>query len=181
MRRLVQIFLLAGTVAIAGSPATASAQGFVSPWAGIVFGTDAVDSNRPAFGVAAGAANGIVGFEANFGYTPNFFDENDFDNNELDLMGNLLIGPMAGSGGYGIRPFVVGGLGLIRTSFEGTDATNDFGFNVGAGLEGYFSPHVGLRGDVRYFRTINADDVEDVDFDLGEFDFWRATIGITIH
>lgn len=48
---------------------------------------------------------------------------------------------------------------------------------------GFFSDHVGLRGDVRYFRTLNRDDTDsglDLGFDLGDFDFWRASIGLVI-
>ena len=57
--------------------------------------------------------------------------------------------------------------------------------DVGGGLNGYFNEHVGLRGDVRYFRSLQGDDDADgiiIDprlFDLGEFDFWRATVGVS--
>jgi len=30
---------------------------------------------------------------------------------------------------------------------------NDFGINMGAGVVGFFSDHVGVRGDVRYFAA----------------------------
>jgi opacity protein-like surface antigen len=57
-----------------------------------------------------------------------------------------------------VRPFVVGGLGLLRTSVTSTDqffdiANNDFGFDVGGGLYIFFNDRVGLRGDARYFRN----------------------------
>jgi hypothetical protein len=47
---------------------------------------------------------------------------------------------------------------------------------------GFFNNHVGLRGDVRYFRTINNNDssLDDVNLDLGSFDFWRASVGVVI-
>ena len=38
----------------------------------------------------------------------------------------------------------------------------------------------GIRGDVRYFRSVQDSDAgEDIDFDFGSFDFWRATFGVT--
>ena len=47
---------------------------------------------------------------------------------------------------------------------------------------GFFSRHVGLRGDVRYFRKIQDSKSEAFNIDdlqLGSFDFWRGTIGMT--
>jgi hypothetical protein len=183
MRRAIKFILLTAAVTVVSLPRPARAEGFINPWAGVVFGNDTIENTVGSFGVSAGAAGTLAGFELNLGYAPNPFDEN-IDNSELDLMGDVLIGPMVGSGGYGIRPFVIGGLGLIRTTLEGLEDTNDFGFNVGAGVSGYFSRHVGLRADVRYFRTINAEEPEgldDLNIDLGEFHFWRAQIGLTIH
>jgi opacity protein-like surface antigen len=81
-----------------------------------------------------------------------------------------------------VRPFVVEGLGLLRTSVTSTDRffdiSNNFGFDVGGGLYIFFNDHVGLRGDARYFRTLQ-DPEEDNEFDIavGSFDFWRATGG----
>ena len=57
---------------------------------------------------------------------------------------------------------------------------NSFGVNVGAGVIGFVSPHVGIRGDARYFRSVHdSDHGPNVDIDLGGFDFWRATAGVT--
>jgi opacity protein-like surface antigen len=86
----------------------------------------------------------------------------------------------------GAQPFFVAGLGLIRTRLEADDiftniTVNDAGFTLGAGLAAYFSDHVGLQGDVRYFRAFkDADLGDDFDFEVSSFDFWRATIGLSI-
>ncbi len=77
-------------------------------------------------------------------------------------------------------------MGLIKSRigdagdlFE-VDSTN-WGFDVGAGAIFFFSDRVGLRGDVRYFRSLQ-DDQPDNEFDvgLGNFRFWRGTAGVTI-
>jgi hypothetical protein len=81
----------------------------------------------------------------------------------------------------------VGGLGLIRTHVTSADDffdvdSNDWGFNLGGGIIGFFSDGFGIRGDVRYFRSLQGDDDQDddfPDFQLGSFDFWRATVGVT--
>ena len=93
-----------------------------------------------------------IGLEIDFGYSPNFFglsDDSDFnltgDGNVTTLTGNLLIGPSVGR----VRPYVVGGIGLIRSKVDNTGgffdkvSTNDFGFDAGAGIVGLFSDKVG--------------------------------------
>jgi len=43
---------------------------------------------------------------------------------------------------------------------------------------GYFNDHVGLRGDLRYYRDVNGDVVNNID--LGKFDFWRMSAGVVL-
>ena len=190
MRRVIKALVLTSVLALSWAPAQARAEGYVSPWAGVNFGNDQAEG-KAAFGVFAGYMGaGIIGGEVDFGFAPNFFGES-VDNNVMNVMGNLIIGiPVGGTRGPGIRPYVTGGLGLIRTSIDSglssvDDFTsNEFGFNLGVGAMGYFNDHFGLRGDVRYYRTLNDGDGDDDDlipeFDLGAFDFWRASIGIVI-
>ena len=42
----------------------------------------------------------------------------------------------------------------------------------------FFNDHIGVRGDVRYFRTVRDDDAgSGIDFDLGGLDFWKWDVG----
>jgi opacity protein-like surface antigen len=128
----------------------------------------------------------VAGFEIDFGYTPDFFNQESAfaiiaDSNVTTLMGNLVVGVGAGP----VRPYGVIGMGLIRSRVDGGDlfddiSTNDTGFDAGFGVIGMLSDRVGLRGDLRYFRSLQ-DPTDDDDFDvsLGNFDFWRATGGIS--
>lgn len=189
MRRTTGLVLLTAALMFLVAPTPARADGFFSPWAGVNFGSDPANG-RGSFGVSAGYMGaGIIGGEFDFGYSPSFFGtENDFGNNNvLTAMGNVIIGvPIGGTRGGGVRPYVTGGVGLIRTQIDGLlddidgVSNNDFGFNLGAGVMGYFNDHVGLRGDLRYFRNLNEHDDNQIDFDLGNFDFWRASIGLVI-
>jgi opacity protein-like surface antigen len=137
---------------------------------------------------------GAIGFELDFGYAPNFFESTegdaDFDygeNNVTTLMANLVIGaPIGGQRGVGIRPYASGGVGIIRTHIDepfglfDDVSTNDLGFNAGAGIAGFFSDNIGLRGDVRYFRSLQDKEPDDeFDLALGDLKFWRGSIGIT--
>jgi opacity protein-like surface antigen len=84
-----------------------------------------------------------------------------------------------------VRPYGAIGVGLLRTRIDETDlfddlSTNDMAFNVGFGVIGMLSDRVGLRGDVRYFRSLqDPEDDDDFDVSIGNFDFWRATGGVT--
>ena len=93
---------------------------------------------------------------------------------------------MGGQTGGGVRPYVSGGVGLLKSHVDDaagffTVNNNDFGIDVGGGVAGFFSDNLGLRGDVRYFRSL-SDPMEDNEFDIdfGSFDFWRATLGLVI-
>jgi opacity protein-like surface antigen len=130
---------------------------------------------------------GIAGGELDFGYSPSFFGtQNDFGHNSvIDLMANVIVGvPIGGTHGVGVRPFVTGGLGLIRTQIDGgtvakvSSSNNQLGWNLGAGVMGYFNDHVGLRGDLRYYRDVNGDVVNNID--LGKFHFWRMSAGVVL-
>jgi len=124
---------------------------------------------------------GMFGLEADAAFSPRFFgSQTDFGNNSVfTAMGNLIIGvPIGGTHGGNVRPYVSGGAGLMHTQIDrnnnifngGGTSNNDLGWDAGAGVMGYFSEHVGLRGDIRYLR----------DTQVGDFHFWRLGFGVTL-
>lgn len=143
----------------------------------------------------AAMGSGAVGFEIDFGYSPNFFESGTASNNAFEftndsnvttLTGNAIIGiPIGGQRGGSVRPYVVGGVGLIRTNVQDAaglfDVTtkNDFGFDVGGGVMGFFSQNVGLRGDVRYFRGFRGDSDNVTGLGVSDFRFWRGSLGVS--
>lgn len=191
MRRVIKALILTAVVAAVAAPTQARAEGYVNPWAGVSFGTD-IDNGRGTFGVNAGGMGaGIIGGEVAFGYSPSFFGtQNDFGSNTvIDLMANLIVGvPIGGTYGAGFRPYVTGGIGLIRTQIDGgtladvSSSNNQLGWNAGAGAMGFFNDHVGLRGDVRYHRSwedLNTG-VTNIDVHGGQLHYWRGSIGVVI-
>ena len=145
----------------------------------------------PATGIANREA--AVGFEVDFGYSPNFFETSTPpsgffkftpDSNVTTLTGNLVIGAHGGR----IRPYVVGGVGLIRTKVQdisqviSVNSKNDLGMDVGGGVMGFFSNNVGLRGDVRYFRGFRgtSDSSNVTGIALSDFKFWRGSLGLSL-
>ena len=100
-------------------------------------------------------------------------------------MGNLIVGiPIGGTHGAGFRPYVTGGVGLIRTHLTAArcltsqTSNNDWGWNLGAGAMGYFNDHVGVRADVRYLRNFSGN--FNIGFNEGNFHFWRTSLGVVI-
>jgi opacity protein-like surface antigen len=199
---ILRAMLVTGMLAWTAVPA--HADWLLTPYIGMNFGgaanfgdvgdfEDNFEKKAVFGGSLAWMGAGIVGVEFDFGWAPNFFeittgDSNfDFgDNNLTTLMVNAMVGiPIGGTTGGGVRPYGVGGIGLVRSSISDTglfnDLTaNDFGFNLGGGVAGFFNDNVGIRGDIRYFRSL-SDNQPDDDLDLGlsDFDFWRATVGVT--
>jgi opacity protein-like surface antigen len=191
MKRVIKSLILFAAVAIIFAPMPARADGFVTPWVGSAFGSN-IQNGQTTFGVSAGGMGaGIIGGEADFGWSPSFFGtQSDFGNNTvMDLMGNLILGaPIGGQHGAGIRPYVVGGVGLIRTQIDGgtvakvSSSNNMFGWDAGAGVMGYFADHIGLRGDVRYMRATSDlnSGVSSLDLSGNRLHFWRASIGVVL-
>jgi opacity protein-like surface antigen len=190
MKRVIKIFIIAAAAAVVFAPLQARADGFVTPWVGSSFGSN-IQNGQASLGVSAGGMGaGIIGGEADFGWSPSAFGtKSDFGNNTvMNLMGNLIIGvPIGGQHGAGVRPYVVGGLGLMRTQIDGgtiakvSSSDNMFGWDAGAGVMGFFSDHVGLRGDVRYLRATSdlTTNIASIDVNGNKLHFWRASIGVT--
>ena len=188
---------------LVGVSTPASADWLFTPYLGVTFGgsadfgdvgdfEDNLEKKITFGGTATWMGAGIIGFEVDFGSTPNFFEvtsgDSDFEffeSNVTTLMGNLIVGaPIGGQSGVGVRPYGTVGIGLMRTNataFEFIDDLdrNDLGVNVGGGVHVFFNDNVGLRGDLRYFRGLQGDNNNDLDLDLSDFDFWRGTVGVT--
>ena len=140
MKRVIKTLIIASAAAVVLAPLQARADGFVTPWVGSAFGSN-ISNGQTTLGVSAGGMGaGIIGGEVDFGWSPSFFgSKSDFGNNTvMDLMGNLIIGvPIGGTHGAGVRPYVVGGVGLLRTQIDGgtlaTVSSSDNMFALGCG------------------------------------------------
>jgi outer membrane protein with beta-barrel domain len=188
MRRAFKFLFLSAVMALFWAPTQAYADGFVAPFAGVNTATSTNINKRGDYGVNAGwMGAGVAGWEVDFGYSPSYFgDDATYGSNHVwDVMGNFIVGvPVGGQRGPGIRPYATVGFGLLKETIAaaGTHAEisyNDPGINVGGGVMGYFGDHVGLRGDVRYFRDVHSNTTSNsVNINFGGFHYVRASIGI---
>jgi opacity protein-like surface antigen len=167
-----QVLLLTLVVLTGGAEPARAQHAFVTPFAGSVFGGD-VPSTRASYGGSITGVSGLFGAELELGYTPTLFKTGEADAKLLTLAVNLLaalpIGP--------VHPYVTGGIGLMRqrtsvslSGFLNDITDNDFGSNFGGGAWVMFTDHVGLRGDVRYFRIRKA----------GGFNYGRGYGGLVL-
>jgi hypothetical protein len=193
--RIGRVLVLCGLIT-AALPPSAHADGYFVPFVGANFGGELGplnialrDRNRVAWGATLGAmGGGVFGVELDISYTRNFYPPlvgNDDGGNLVTLVPSLVLGiPVGGQSGPGIRPFVLAGAGLVRRNFEFgsllSGSQNDWAYTVGGGIMGFFSNHIGIRGDIRYFRNFQVDDFSlgGINFERGALDFSRASGGV---
>jgi hypothetical protein len=165
--------------------APARADGFVTPYIGYDFGGDAAgcagltdcSPRRTSYGLSVGAMGTSVGFEEDFGEAKNFFGAAPGTASSVfSAMSNVLF--LGGAGR--IQSYFVSGVGLLRPSVtlnQTTTESNVIGYDLGGGVNGFFTTHVGIRGDVRHFQTFQN---VNVPLASGKLGFWRATLGLAL-
>jgi opacity protein-like surface antigen len=175
------------------TPAAAWADGMIIPFVGVNFGgrccnelSSAINTKRVDWGASfTYMGGGVLGIEGDIGYSPDFFGKTDLGGSSvLTATGNLILGiPIGGQKGVGVRPYGLVGLGVVRSkvdalgqvlSFDNSEAAWDFG----GGVMFFFGTNVGVRGDLRYFRTFG--NVSLVTPGLGKLDFARGSAGLIL-
>lgn len=169
-------------------PSPAAADWFLTPYVG---GTlfDLPDSAfRPSVGGSLLWSGPVAGVELDLNATPDFLKGADtvtLDKSSLfGLMGNAVV--QLSTGSNRVRPYLVGGVGLMHTSTTSAGEVADssrshFGFSAGGGVTAFVSSRVGIRGDVRYFRAVQSDEAraEGEAMGLARLHCVRAAIGVT--
>ena len=184
---------------LGASSADASADFLITPFFGTTFAGNttlldldvgAASSKHWTYGgSAAWLSDQVLGVEADFAMTPGFFENDDsgtglvVSSRVTTLTGNVLAALPLSVTRESLRPYVTGGLGLLRANVDDliglNEAGNWFGMQVGAGAMGFLTNRTGVRFDLRYARTFSRDNTL-----LGDrqakLSFWRATVGVTL-
>jgi opacity protein-like surface antigen len=182
-------------------PVPAAAQWvFIQPFAGLTFGgdtnivdlEDATKLRKAAWGATVTViGRGSFGAEADFGFVPDFFQREEDSqivtgSQVVTLMGNAVFAAPLSWIGESLRPYVSGGLGLMRTRVEdvfdifSTDR-NLLGVNLGGGAIGFFTERVGVRVDVRYFHSVaDLDERDPISIGDAELSFWRGNVALVL-
>jgi hypothetical protein len=147
------------------------------------------ESTHLIFGGSAGwLSSGILGIEGDFAYAPRFFEHDGqvvLASSLVTLTGNVIVAAPLRVTGYSLRPYLIGGLGLIHSGITYQAPLdpiddNSLGMNIGAGAIGLLSPRTGLRFELRHVRTFSSDINEATGESGARLSFWRATFGVLI-
>jgi hypothetical protein len=131
----------------------------------------------------------IFGLEGDFGYTRNFFQGPEaplvIDSGVTTVTGNIVVALPRHLSQYTLRPYVVGGAGMMHITAD------DFGgafpisstlkaMDLGAGVTGFLTKHLGVTWDVRYFRSIDRTIETGQSVGSEHLSFWRANMAVAI-
>jgi hypothetical protein len=183
-------------------PASLAAQEWqLKPFVGLTFAGDTtiVDPEEAAgdihlsLGGSVTWIGEIFGVEADLAFVPGFFaGESDprlvVDSGVTTLTGNVIIALPRRMTEFTLRPYVAGGVGLMRISQEQVQdpfplTLNVMTIDIGGGATGFLSETVGLNWDLRYFRNITGapdPDNPGLSFGAPRLSFWRLTMGVVL-
>lgn len=176
-------------------PAHAATEWQIRPFVGVTFGggTTLIDPERASgranvvFGLSGGVLGDVVGVEMDVGSAPGFFQSGDThlvgSSRVTTLTWNGIVGPSRRATAYSLRPFFVGGFGVMRA--RSNDLSGELGadltrpaFDLGGGVSGALSVRTGLSWDLRYFRSLRGE--RDTGLGLERLSFWRANMTLVV-
>ena len=183
---------------VAGLPARASAEWQLKPFFGGAFGgqTTFVDldhgvGNKHIVVGASGVWLGeVVGVEADAGHAPGFFQTSSghlvLTSSVTTLTGNVVVALPRRLTQYTLRPYFVGGGGLMRVRID--DAVSVLrvsrtmrALDVGGGATGFLTNRVGVDWQLRYFRSAGGvDEQRAISIGAEQLSFWRASMALAI-
>jgi hypothetical protein len=197
--RTARIAALLLAVVLCGSPREALADYLFVPFIGGAFAgrtaflnlEQGAGSTQLIFGGSASwLTPGVLGFEGDFAYAPRFFERDNlagiiFGSNVTTFSGSVIAALPLAVNEYGLRPYLLGGLGLIHSGITYIGLLdpvddNSLGLNLGAGAIGFLSPRTGVRFELRHFRTLEREVNEATGEMRTRLSFWRATVGVVI-
>jgi len=200
LRRL----LGAAAIVVLCAPRPANAEWQVKPFVAGTYGGEttflftrqttlpAANYGHAAFGVSGLWLGEIFGLEADWGHTPNFFNGSEAflvtDSGVTTVTGNVVVAMPGRLAQYTLRPYVVGGAGLMHIRYDTGPGlqvplqtlSNLQTMDVGAGVTGFLTPRVGVSWDVRYFRSIDRTREQGSSFTSEHLSFWRLSMALAI-
>ena len=191
------------TVAVAAgllllSARTGAADRQIRPFAGATFGggttfvnpEHAIGRPHPAIGVGAVFLGELFGAEVEVFDAPGFFEYGTKDlvrsSRVTVLTGSVIVAAPHRVTEYSLRPYLVGGAGLMRvrttTAFNVFDVSTLIpAIDVGVGAVAFVTNRVGVSWDLRRFQSV-GDNPASGGLSFGEqhLSFWRAAMAAVI-
>jgi hypothetical protein len=197
--RLVLVALV--TLVLGGTPSVARADWLLVPLVGTAFGGEttlrgvrgAERAHILLGGSAAWLSDHVLGVEGDVAVVPRYFEGNALDlvagSNLMTVSGGIIAAVPVAVTREGLRPFLVGGLGLLHARAERTvevlqvfeDVADDLlAMNVGGGAVGFISARTGVRFEIRHFRSLDRDRDIFSGRSRTRLSFWRASVGVVV-
>ena len=179
-------------------PSHAAAEWQIKPSLGVTFGGDttfvdpdhAVGSPSLVFGISGMLLGKVVGVEADLTHGPGFFQSGDqhlvVESSATTLTGNFVVAVPRHLAAYTLRPYFVGGGGLMHAhivpSFGALQVDTTLpAIDFGAGVTGFLSDRIGLCWELRSFRSIRGKtEFLGTNFAAEQLSFWRASMALAI-
>ncbi len=188
--------LLALAVLVAAPARAAAAEWQIKPFLGVTFGggttffdsDDAAGHPKVAFGASGLVIGEFLGVEADFGHTPGFFQRGMeglvLSSGVTTLTGNAVLALPRHLAQYTLRPYFVGGLGLMRVRIDHKlgalpVSSNLPAVDLGGGVTGFVTERIGVSWDVRYFRSFRGP-TSGVSIGPEQLSFWRANMSLAL-
>ena len=158
---------------------------------GILDLAQAVGARKSVWGVAVGRVGNVLGWELDASASPGFFSNDaglqlvSGSQASIFMVNTVVTAPRRWTGSA-IRPYGVLGAGVMKARIDdvyGLFPTETVlaGFDAGGGVLVFPWPKIGVRADVRYFRSRRQDDVEaTLGFGPAYLDLWRVVGGAVL-
>lgn len=178
-------------------PSAAAADWLITPFIGTAFGGDTnfvvlargVPKKFTFGGSVALLSDRVLGLEFDFAHSPHFF-EPDLErlvtgSHVTTLTGSVIAAVPLAVTQESLRPYVVGGIGVIHASVEdfvGVFSVHDnlLAMSIGGGAIGLVSNRTGLRFEIRQFKNLRREPNPATATGSARISFWRATAGVVI-
>ena len=154
-------------------------------------------ASNVAFGAGVALLGDVFGVEGEWSQYPGFFQTRDqtlvLSSSAQTFSGSVIIAVPRTLAQYGLRPYFVGGAGVMRLrSVDGQAPVSGLfaisetlaAIDLGGGATGFFNERVGVSWDLRYFRSIGGEETGDpavtTDGLAKQLSFWRANMALVL-
>jgi hypothetical protein len=180
--------------------ARASAEWQMKPFIGATFAgsstytldLDGSTAKHPVVGISGTLLGEVLGVEAEVCHARGFFETDGpysqlvLSSSATTLTGNVVVALPRRLAEYKLRPYFVGGGGLMRARIDDAKSllpvsSNLASWDMGVGVTGFLSDRFGVSWDVRYFRSVGGND-QGAGLSTGpeQVSFWRANMALAI-
>ena len=188
--------LTAGLLLMSTRAETADRQ--IRPLVGVTFGggttfvdpESAVGTPNLAIGVSAVFLGEVFGAEVDVADAPGFFESGDKNlvhvSHVTTISGNVIVAAPHRLTEYSLRPYFVGGAGLMRvgttTAFSVFDVSTVIAeVNAGVGAVAFLTNRIGVCWDIRRFQSVGTGTgTAGLSFGEERLSFWRAGMSVAI-